>query len=240
MPFSSLRRNETAIKAALYEDPSGSLIATSDMKIIFPVRYEEANLANMLGTVYGLGIFAIQVGQEYAVNVIPAKIRLFPTDIEKVTYQDNDYYVLSFEKGSTVTDNVNVVKDQVMGYYIYKYFVSLGRVPWYMSSADMLHLFSGMNEYTGVTYGANHAVNEMIISMIMRDNRNIQDYWRQGITTEEGIWRNHPDYIPLANVPFGARNTTAKLMGAYFDEGLNSALVYPSDTPEYVETVLRQ
>ena len=29
-------------------------------------------------------------------------------------------------------------------------------------------------------------------------------------------------------------------MGAYFDEGLNSALLYPSDTTERVEQLLRQ
>lgn len=240
MPFSTLTRNKDVILNALYQTPSGSLLAKEDLKIVFPVRFEEANLATIENNVYVLGIFAIIVGNQYAVNNIPARIRLQPTEIEKEKYQENDYYVLSFDKGATVCENINVVQENTLGYYIYNYFIALGKVPWYMSALDMLRLFDGMDEYTKTTYGASHAVTEMIVSMIMRGNQDIQQYWRQTIESEQDLYNNLPDFIPLRNVPFGARNTTAKLMGAYFDEGLNSALLYPSDSAERVETLLRQ
>lgn len=240
MPFSTLTRNKDVILNALYQTPSGSLLAKEDLKIVFPVRFEEANLATIENNVYVLGIFAIIVGNQYAVNNTPARIRLQPTEIEKEKYQENDYYVLSFDKGATVCENINVVQENTLGYYIYNYFIALGKVPWYMSALDMLRLFDGMGEYTKTTYGASHAVTEMIVSMIMRGNQDIQQYWRQTIESEQDLYNNLPDFIPLRNVPFGARNTTAKLMGAYFDEGLNSALLYPSDSAERVETLLRQ
>lgn len=240
MPFSTLTRNKDVVLNALYQDPSGSLIAKQDLKIIFPVRYEESDLAVVESNVYVLGIFAIQVGNEYAVNVLQSRVRLLPVEIEKVKYQDADYYVLTFDKGSTITDNINVVKENTLGYYIYNYFVANGRVPWFMSALDMLRLFDGMNEYTGVTYGVSPMIPQMIVSMIMRDNQDIQQYWRQSINTEKDLMDNVPDFIPLRNVPFGARTTTAKLMGSYFDEGLNSALLYPSETTERVEELLRQ
>lgn len=240
MPFSTLVRNKEPVLKALYQDPTGSLIAKQDLKIIFPVRYEEANLAAIEGSVYVLGIFAIQVGNEYAVNSVPARIRLHPTDIERVKYNNADYYVLSFDRGGIITDNINVVKENTLGYYIYNYFVALGKVPWFMGAEDMLGLFDNMTEYTGEKYGVSPMITKMIISMIMRNPDDIQEYWRQSINTQDDITSSKPDFIPLANVPFGARNTTAKLMGSYFDEGLNSALLHPSETTEKVEELLRQ
>lgn len=240
MPFSALQRNKDSILNALHVDASGSMIAKQDIKIIFPVLYEESGLCDIQSDVYVLGIFALQVGHDYAVNNIPARIRLFPTEINKEKYQEQDYYVLNFERGSTITDNINVVKENTMGYYVYNHFIAKAKLPWYMSAMDVLSLFDGMLEYTGVSYGASASIQEMICSMIMRSNRDLQDYWRQSVSTVDDLYSNIPDYIPLRNVAYGARNTTAKLMGAYFDEGLNSALLHPSETAERVEQLLRQ
>lgn len=240
MPFSTLVRDKDKILNAIAELPDGSLIAKEPMEIILPCRYEEAMLTHITQDVYTLGIFALKVGNHYAVNNIPARIRLHPVEIDKVKYKDNDYYVLSFEKGSTITDNINVVKENTLGYYIYNYFIALGKIPWFMSAMDVLGLFDRMLEYTNVNYGASIMIPEMICSMIMRDQNDIQQYWRQSINRVDELYSNIPDYIPLRNVPFGARNTTAKLMGAYFNEGINSALLYPSETTESVEALLRQ
>ena len=49
-----------------------------------------------------------------------------------------------------------------------------------------------------------------------------------------------PALIPFRSVTYGATNTTAKLMGAYFDEGLTSALVNPSQRTEKIEELLRR
>lgn len=240
MPFSTLKRNKDAVLNALYQTQSGSLLAKEDLKIVFPVRFEEANLAIIESNVYVLGIFAIIVGNQFAVNNIPARIRLSPSEIEKEKYEDNEYYVLSFDKGATICENINVVQENTLGYYIYNYFIALGKVPWYISALDMLRIFEGMNEYTKTTYGASHTVTEMICAMVMRGNLDAQQYWRQTIESEQDLYNNRPEFIPLRNIPLGARNTTAKLMGAYFDEGLNSALLYPSESAERVETLLRQ
>lgn len=240
MPFSTLVRNKDVVLNALSLDQSGSIIVKQPLEVIFPARYEESDFADIAGNVYVLGIFAIKVGNQYAVNNLPARILLHPTEINKVKYNDNDYYVLSFEKGSIFTSNINVVKDDTLGYYIYNYFIALGKVPWYMGPLDMLKLFDKMEEYTGKGYGAHPSIIKMIISMTMRDANNPLLYWRQTINSSNDIDKKQPEYVPLRNIPLGARNTTAKLMGAYFDEGLNSALLYPSDKTEVVEEILRQ
>lgn len=236
----NLTRNKDAVFAALHKGSDGSLMAKEPLNIIFPARYEESDLAFLEGNVYVLGIFAIQVGNHYAVNNMPAKVRLFPSEITTFKHNDQEYYNLSFDKGGIVTDNINVVTENTLGYYIYRYFIALGRVPFYMNAMDMVTLFHRMREYTTVEYGVNHAVCEMIVSMIMRDPENIQKYWRQSIHSVQDLTNKKPDFVPLRDIPHGARNTTAKLLGSYSDEGLNSALLHPSDTAERVETLLRQ
>ena len=240
MPYTNLKRNKDVILNAVEIDNTGKMIAKSDLKIVIPVRYEEANLAVMGASVYSLAIFAIIVGDSYAVNVVPSKVRLFPVEINEVKFNEHGYYELSFEKGSMITDNINLVKDNTLGYYIYNYFIALGKVPWFMGAIDMLNILSKSKEYTGAVYGAGQTIMEMIISMCLRDNVDVMKYWRQTLKNQQEAYTSVPDFAPLRNVPLGARNTTSKLMGAYFDEGLNSALLYPSDTTERVEQLLRQ
>ena len=240
MPFSQLVRNKKAIIDALYVDNTNAMLVKQDLKVIIPVRYEETKLATIESTVYTLAIFAIQVGNEYAVNNVPARIKLFPSDISKVKYEHHEYYILRFDKGSIFTDNINLIKTNTLGYNVYNYFINLGKIPWFMSAVDALSLFDNMLEYTGVNYGASASVQEMLCSMIMRSKDNLQDYWRQSIQTVDDVFNNRPDYVELRNVAYGARSTTAKLMGSYFDEGLNSAFINPSETTERVEELLRQ
>ena len=115
MPYTNLKRNKDVILNAIEIDNTGKMIAKSDLKIVIPVRYEEANLAVMGASVYSLAIFAIIVGDSYAVYVVPSKVRLFPVEINEVKFNEHGYYELSFEKGSMITDNINLVKDNTLG-----------------------------------------------------------------------------------------------------------------------------
>lgn len=228
------------VAKALFEDPSGALIAKKEIKVIFPVKYEESKLAHIADKVTALGVVAFVVDNFYAVNNSLARMRFSPSEIEKETFNDETYYVLKFDAGSVIVENTNLVKEETLGYYIYNYFIALGRVPWYLSALDVIKLFETSGYYTGKTYGVNHAILEMINSMIIRDGLDNMVYWRQTLTSPEEMYTKSPEYVPLRNVPLGARNTTAKLMGAYFDEGLNSALLNDAETTELVEEILRQ
>lgn len=46
-------------------------------------------------------------------------------------------------------------------------------------------------------------------------------------------------WVPLRNVEFGAQDTTAKITGSYMAEGLDSAIVNPSDKVSKIESILR-
>lgn len=240
MEIKHLKRDPNYILDAFMFPSNGTMVAKKDLIITFPVAYEEKQLATISTDVYVVGIFGIIVDGYYASNTMLSRIRMFPTEIEKEKIDEVEYYILHFEKGSTVVENMNLVKENTIGYYVYNYLIAQGKVPWYMSAIELLNLFKDSNYYSGVTYGSNHVATELIAAMIMRRNGDINQYWRQSINSIDEVISNPPQFIPLRDVIYGARNTTAKLMGAYLKEGMKSAIMHPSENTESVEEILRQ
>ena len=240
MDIKALRRDKEKVFDAILVTPDGKMIAKKTMEVYFPVAYEEKHLATIASDVYVVGLFAFVVDGYYATVNILSKIRLYPTEIDRVNIEDTPYHVLRFEKGATIVENMNLVKDNTIGYYVYNYIIAQGKVPWYLSALDLMNLFHTSAKYSGVVYGTNHMATELIAAMVMRSSSDINTYWRQEVNSIDDVLKNPPTFIPLRNVMFGARNTTAKLMGAYLNEGMKSAIMYPSETTESVEELLRQ
>lgn len=239
MNYGELIRNKDIVSNAI-EIVGKRMIAKKDVKIVFPCRYEEAKLASIIDVVNVLGVFAIIHEGYYAVNKLLTRVSLTPTEINKVKYNDSDYYELVFTAGETITESTDVLKEGPIGYDIYNNFIALGKIPWYMGVDDVLRLFEDSLEDTGEAYGSTPTIFEMIACTIMRSQTNPRMYWRQSVLNQKDAVENPPDYISLKNVSLGAQNTTSKLVGAYFNEGLASALLYPSETENKVETILRQ
>jgi hypothetical protein len=65
-------------------------------------------------------------------------------------------------------------------------------------------------------------------------------FYRHQFKDTKQLTDKPPEIIALRSVQDGASNTTAKLMGAYLDEGINSALVDPAERLERVEDLLRR
>lgn len=239
MDYGALKRDKEKVMSAIRFEGK-KMIANKDLKIVFPCRYEETKLAVIIDVVSTLGIFAIIHDGCYAVNRLLARVQLTPTEINKVKYQGTDYYELEFLAGETITENTDVLKESTIGYDIYNNFIALGKIPWFMGPDDVLRLFEDSLEDTGEAYGSTPTIFEMIACTIMRSRTDPRVFWRQSVKSHQDALDNPPDYISLKNVSLGAQNTVSKLVGAYFKEGLTSALLYPSDKENVVETLLRQ
>lgn len=240
MNINSLVRNKDAVFDAIMVTKDGRMIAKKPITVTFPVAYEEKHLATIASDVLVVGLFGLVVDGYYATCNVLSKVKFSPSEIDRININDTPYYLLKFEKGATMVENMNLVKDNTLGYYVYNYVIAQGKVPWYYSALDLLNLFHTSAKYSGVTYGTNHMATELIAAMIMRSKDDINTYWRQNTKSIDDVLKNPPEFIPLRNVMFGARNTTAKLMGAYLNEGMKSAIMYPSETTESVEELLRQ
>lgn len=241
MDISKLKRDASKVHACLKELEDGSLITTKGCKIYIPSRFTECQLAVVGNETQIVGIFAICVDDQfYGVSIANAMMRIEPTNTTTVDINGEEYYEFSFEAGSTVVSSVGLVKVDTLVYLIYDEFVAKGHVPWYMSYIDLGKLFDTSLHHAGVKLGANHAILELIASVIARDPDDRTKYYRQTVKSMEEVLARPPAMIPFRSVTFGATNTTAKLMGAYFDEGITSALVNPSQRSEKIEELLRR
>lgn len=239
---SQLVRDSEKVLACLKELPDGRLVTTRDLKVYIPSRYAEHGLAEIGIETNILGIFALVLDDKYYANlVVDAFVRTEPTSTVRVMVEDTEYFEFFYEAGSTVISSLDLVQMDVITYRIYNEFIAGGHVPWYMSYVeDMAGLFDTAKEHANANVGQRREVIELLISMIARDDKNRMMYYRQAIKALADLTKNPPVWIPLKSVTYSATNTTNKLLGNHFDEGITSALVSPTTRVEPIENTLRR
>lgn len=241
MDFSTLKREPERVHRDLITLEDKKIMTKEGCKIYIPVRYQEQRLASIAAEVYILGIFAIVIDDTYyGVSKATTMVRIEPNLINTVKYEDSDYYEFIFEPGAIVIGNTEVVKNETLLYDIYNEFIAKGAIPWFINYEDLGRLFELAPYYNGMRLGANHAVIEMLAASISRDSKNMTKYYRHVVESKKDLYDKPPVVIKLNSVSYGATNTTAKLIGAYWDEGVTSALINPSDRVEPIEEILRR
>ena len=240
MDVSSLVRNADKTHAALKKLDDNSVIAMKQCAIYIPERYVENGLATIGSETYILGIFAFAAEGCFGVSSVCASMRITPSVINDVTVGDEPCIEFLFNPGDTVFADLALVMQDTMLYRVYAEFIAKGNVPWFMNYDDILSIFAAAEEHNGVKLGANDAMLEMIISTMCRNPDDRSIYYRHFVKNRDQVIRNPPDYIAFRSVTYGATNTTAKLIGAYFNDGLDSALAFPSKRNEKIEDLLRK
>lgn len=234
-------RDASKVHAALQVAPDGSVVTKRKVAIYIPERYVEKQLASIAADIYTLGIFAVVVDdQYYAVSNAIAKMRIKPTVVSTVKFDGVNYLEFGFDPGSVVIADTELVKDDFLVYQVFDEFVSKGKIPWFIDyRRDLGSLFEGAGYYAGLNLSNNHVILDIIAAAITRVAADPTVYYRHRVKNLADLERVEPVNIPLRSVSLGATNTTSKLVGSYFGEGLNSALVHPSDKVEKIESILR-
>lgn len=237
MKISDFKRDAGKVKDALHKTRTESILAKSPCRIYIPSRWQDKHLASVGNEIHILGMFMIATeDMYYAVNHVDAMVKIDPRSVNRVYFEEVEYLEFIFERGDTVFDNINLVKNDKLPYYIFDEFVSKGKVPVYMNYFDLAKLFDTASKHAGVTLASTPTILHMVLSMIARDKSDPNRYFRQVV---DGKNINDVLYIPLNSSTHGANNTTARLLGSHFNDNLTSALVNPSDRQENIERLLR-
>lgn len=240
MPYSGLVRDPDAIKKLVTVTADGAWVAKANCKIVVPSRFLERILGSLEPEVYTVAIFALVTEDgKYAVSCAPSLMRLTPTDLNTVVYEDMEYQEFIFDKGAVICPELNLVVRNELVYYIYSEIMAKGNVPWYIDYVGLGNLFKGSKHFAGVTVGANHAVWEMMVSSLARVPDDKMKYYRHNVKTEKDLL-TEPVIVPLRSVIYGPTSTVARLIGAYFKEGITASLVNPSEKIEPIEDLLRR
>lgn len=238
METSHLKRDGKLVKETL-KVIGNSLVTKTGCKIYFPKHYVDGKLGSMIDNVQVIGYYAIVIDDKYyGVNKTAAMITLSPDSIAKVDVDDNPYMELKFNPGSVVIRELDLVKSSSVLFNIYDEIVAKGKTPWYFSYSDLGAIFDTAVYHAGVNLRASRSIMEMMAASRARDPANRADYYRNTLTKQSDLEKTEPDIIALRNVSYGATNAVSRLLGAYLNEGVSSALVNPTDRIEKVESLL--
>lgn len=231
-------RDPDYIKQHLHTQEDGSVVTDVACRIQIPERYDGRHLASIGTEIHILGFFAILMGEKYGVSQTIAMFRINPSSIEKVSVDGVVYYDFHFEPGDTVFMSTDLVQNDVLTYYVYDEHIDKGNYPWYFNYFDIAKLLDSAEEFAGVYLG-NRAILSLIISTTTRDPKDLTRLYRHIYFKPEDIVKNPPAITPFRSVIWNTSDTTSKIIGAYTNDSLVSALVNPSDRVERIEELLR-
>ncbi len=241
MDISRFRRDADAVKSVIVATPDNRLVVKKACNLYIPERYVEKGLAHVSNETYVVGIYGLVLEEtgQYATSLANAMMGIDPSWSNTVTIDNVDYIEFHFEPGATLCTNTELVKNDILVYHIYNEIIAKGNIPWYMNYLDVGRLFDSAQHHGGLNLRASPATLQMIAAVISRDNNDRVKYYRQTVNSLKDAIEIRPAFIPFRNIAYGATNTTAKLIGAYFEEGMISAVINPSKRVEKVESLLR-
>lgn len=231
-------RDPDYIKKHLHEQNDGSILTDTACRILVPERYATRHLANIGTEIHILGFYGILMGERYGVSRTIAMFRICPSSTEKVVINGVTYFDFRFEPGDTVIKSTEVVKADLLAYYVYDEHIDKGNIPWYFNYFDIAALLETAEEFAGMTLG-NRSILSLIISTMTRDPKDLTRLYRHIYTQHSDVAKNPPVIIPFRSVIWNTSDTTSKLIGAYTSDSIVSALVNPSDRVERIEELLR-
>lgn len=235
-----LVRNAGKVLAALVDLPGKPVIAKEAISIQLPVRYSEVELCMVGETTYAYGLFSmiLETG-EYALMNVNAYLELGPAQTEIVSVDETEYYTFHFQPGDVVFKTKELVCRASLIYKAIEEFVFKGKIPWYVDYEDMGKLFDTAKKHAKTSANILPSVVEFMAAYIARSKNDRIKFIRESAKTYDDVARSKLDWVPMRSVYWSAPGTVNKLAGAYFSDGVVSALVNPSEKTEKIEGILR-
>ena len=233
-------RNAPAVLDQLKVSPAGQVITRAYCKIQVPARYMDIGLGQIGTETFVLGCFALMLEDgQYTVCNIASIVELNPFKTLTTMIDEVLYYEFYFEPGQVVIPTIDVLKRSDIMYNIFDEFMFKGKVPWYLNYEDIGKLFDTAKSHGGSNVGESLETIELIASMITRHVKDRTRPIRQVIQDYKELTPNNISYVGLNSIFYSVNSTLNKLAGAYFTDGITSALVTPTDNMSTIESILR-
>ena len=234
---SGLKRNPDIIKSKL-KKIGKSLIANENLKVIFPERFVDKDLAIIGSTVRVVGIYIIVDDDgNYAVSNMPVFIELTPNSTSNIEIEGTINRILYFEKGMSYIENTDLMVDSRFLYDLFDDIYIKGNVPWFLDYEDVINIFSLTSKYSGSDIGDDPLSLEIITSIISRSKSDRKQYFRNSLGNTKS--NSKPSYTGLMNIYYTFDNTVSKLVGSYYTQGITSAIIEKETEPTRIEEILR-
>ena len=207
---------------------------SSSLEVYIPQRYSVYNLLNIADTVTTLGIVDLVIDQKYHAGLmILATIEIEPDDVEKVMINDLQYIKLILSNGCKFIKNTERIADSSIVYAIWVEFVERGKLIYNLNYDTLATIFNQSKSMCDLNIPVDAVVFEVIFSSLCKDCDNLTIPYRLTDMTKPY------KMIGLRNVGYAMTGTTSRLLGSYFQQGLNSALIQTSTQHSEIEDLLR-
>ena len=199
-----------------------------------PRRYEDLDVFLNTDVVETLGVFGMRIDDKVEVGLLLATIvTLGPSSVTTVTIDDEQMFLLTFNKGDKFLVTNNYIVNDKFAYLLWVEFITLGKLPKFLTYDQMTTMFDRISKACQISFDVDHSVFETLYGQLYRDVNDISTLFRNTPMTGEGM------ILGLRNAPHAAGNTLSKLLGSYPDTAINSALVNQNEHVSDIEFVLR-
>lgn len=233
LDITKLKRNSVAIDKKITVK-NKLTIANKKLSILIPEKYVQSGLAFITDTIKTVSVYAIlDTEDNYSVINIPISTVLTPSSIENIDINGDTYIMAIYEEGDSLFTTNDLVEDDGLLYSMFNYFIMGGNIPFYMEYEDLGDLMVKSKEYTGRDIGSNPITLEILSSILARDPDQQDLYYRLSKMTKS------PVYKGLNNQFHVFDNTTSKLVGSYFSDGVVTSLVDKSLESTNIEEIIK-
>jgi len=224
----------------LFSTVGNSIVTKGSVRVIFPSIYLNKELGEIDNGVNVISIYAVvDDNDNYAVVNKPIFAKLTPDDISEIEINDKPHKVLHFSKNTVFIENRKLVKNNSFLFNLFDLFFLQGKVPWFLSYEKTARIFEHAKDYAGSKIGNNPIALEILTAIITRLQDDKTKFYRQVIEKPSDLKKIKRTTIGLMNIYYTFDNTTAKLVGSYYNEGVNSALVNQETKSTNIEKLLR-
>lgn len=239
MDFKQLERNPEYISKLIVTNKDGSMSCKKPLTIMFPKWFEVKELAIISKVIKVVGYFAIIVDNKFSVSKVASLIQLGNGIVNTISINGDEYYSVSFKENSSFISYNKIMVENAVAGKLLDSFTMRGNVPVYFNYNDTLTCLENCSYYAGSGYTNNQDVLQLITSLLSRYKDDNEFFYRDVIRTTEDLKTKEVEYVSLYSVSFAASSTFSKLVGSYFTEGVNSALITNSTEVDKVEELLR-
>ena len=202
-----------------------------------PTRYaaDGVGLCKIQDFVMCFGVFECVVNKKESFGLLlPCMLHMAPSETRRAKIDDIEYIVFEFQRGDKFLTTRTALREDFLAYAMYNEFVTMGRFPKFLKYSTTAFLFDTVEKICGVNLRTPHSVFEMIYAHLARDRNDLTKKYRHTDMKEL------PYFLGTKNVSVALDSTSSKLLGSYFNDGLNSALLNPVENQSPLEDLLRQ
>lgn len=213
------------------QDNSLIYIGKKPLYTFIPEYYLSKNFLIIEEDIRVLGIMKLLTNASESVLIFPTMIEMAPSNIEL----EESYYKLTFEPNDIFIINTSIIKDSSILYKLFTAFITLGKVPNFISYENIPYIFDYAQILSGASLNSRRSVFELIYGELIRDESDLFKRFRNSNMT--GNYKA----ISTHNLMHSCNSTSAKLMGGYFRDGLVSSTLIDrkEEQASPLETLIR-